>query len=184
LVGGAIALIVSGVVLHLLGVAGYRTGFVGVFLPIALTTGAAVWVGGRAGGSRPIWIAAGVVAAAIVAGLLAEAARPSKGRLLAEARSYVPPFYEEVAAATAGHSWCRPDCPSARVTLATPNVGTRGVMLAIITELYTRGIVDRRAVDELSRSRDFTVVTDGVRYDVELEGEGDDRTLVLTLAAV
>ena len=170
--------------LHLLGVAGYRTGFVGVFVPMALTTGAAVWFAGRAGGSRPIWITVGVVAAAIVAGLLTEAAPPSKGRLLAEARTYVPPFYEEVAAGTAGHSWCRPDCPSARVTLATPNVGTRGVMLAITTELYTRGIIDRTAVDELSRTADFTVVADGVRDGVELDGEGDDRMLILTLAAV
>jgi hypothetical protein len=177
------AIAVTGGILHLLGVGGYRSGFFGVFLPLALVAGAATWFGLGPRAGRGSWTVAGVIVAVTVAGLLVSAAPVSRGRLLADARSLLPPFHEEVSAQTSGHSWCRPECPSATLLVAPPETGAPAVMVEIATPFFARGLLTERQLAAISRQREFEVHAPDRTYRVALEGEGDDRRLRIVVAS-
>lgn len=183
LVAGAAALAVTTGVLFLLGAGGYRGGFFVVFFPIAIATSAATWIGAGGGSDRATWLAAALVFALSAAAALVGSAPPSKTRLLEQARDLTPDFFEEQDATTRGHSWCRPDCPQATLVLRPPGTGDRAVMLAIGTELLQEGLVTRDELGALSTSREVSVSSEDVRYEVLLDGTGDNRTVRLTLAA-
>jgi len=174
---------VSTGLLHVLGVGGYRTGFFGVFLPIAALSAGTAWFALGRLAERPLWTGAIVVAAATVAGLLASAAPPSRGVLLAEARDLLPPFYEESSHETAGHSWCRPGCPSATLVAKPPATGAPAVMVEIATSLFVDGVLSQEDLTGIARRRTFAVTAPEVAYHVSLEGEGADRRLRITLDA-
>lgn len=178
---GAAALAIGGLAMHLLGAGGYRSGFFGVFLPLAAVSGGLVWLRRDREADRLTWVAVSVVLAAVIGGLLVGSAPLSRNRLLAEARAQVPPFFDEIDASTSGHSWCRPTCPVATLVLKPPNTGNPAIMLDLATRLLPSGALDGRRLAQISRDTSFRSGNDRIGYEVELEGTGNDRTVTLTL---
>ncbi|MDQ3107105.1 MAG: hypothetical protein M3Q68_04795, partial [Actinomycetota bacterium] len=145
----------AGGALHFLGVGGYRTGFLGVFVPLAALTGPVSWFGLRGRTDRVLWTIALVVVAASVAGVLTSAAPPSRDVLLAEARKLLPPFYEEVSNESSGHSWCRPSCPAVSVVATPPATGDPAVMIEVASGLFRRGLLSPEDLSAVMRRRSF-----------------------------
>lgn len=174
---------VVGGVLHLAGVGGYRSGFLGVFVPLAAVTGLVTSLALRGRSDRTLWTIAHVVGAASLAGVLHSAAPPSRGVLLEEARALLPPFYEEVSDESSGRSWCRPGCPAVDVIAKPPGTGDPAVMLEVASELFRRGLLSEQDLASITRQRSFEVSDTDRRYRVSLRGEGDERRLHLVLAA-
>jgi hypothetical protein len=170
-------------VLHVLGVGGYRSGFLGVFVPLALATGLVTWlaVGRRA--DRVLWTSALVVLAATAAGLLTSAAPPSRAVLLDDARTLLPNFSDEVSHETTGHSWCRPHCPVATVVAEPAGTGAPAVMVEVATVFFQRGDLTQQELVAIARQRTFVVRAPDVGYRVSLIGQGDARRLRIELSA-
>jgi hypothetical protein len=166
-----------------LGVGGYRSGFFGVFLPLAALSGSVAWFGlGRRPG-RPLWTIAIVVAAASLAGTLTSEAPPSRGALLDDARRLLPPFYDEVSQQSSGHSWCRPSCPAVTLVAEPPDTGDAAVMVEVGSGLFRRGLLSQQDLATVARRRAFEVSDADVRYRISLRGAGEARRLHLVLAA-
>jgi len=132
----ALAFLTAG--LDIMGVAGYRFGFVFVSLVLVATAVGVLAVGGSPGMAR-LWYLAAVVGAIAIAGLLVDRAPFSVPRLASEMDALPLPLYRVVEETRQGNSRCRPSCPVVTRIYAGPLLDDRGTVLDVANALQLRG---------------------------------------------
>ena len=144
------------VLLGLLGVAGYRGGFVLCTVLVGLPSAAVVLRHvPKDTELRVVWAIVVIVAAAVVSGFLVDLAPPSKARLAAELQSLTIYNARLTREQRTGHSWCRPTCPRVERRYEESVADIRGPLVDLAFALErnhlatTRGLSLDRIVDTL-----------------------------------
>lgn len=174
-------------VLHLLGVAGFRGGFV-VAATVLGGGAAAIAVAMLRRTDTPLaaWALTAAVLGAVLAGGLVEVAPPSHGVLAARLDALDLPGHQLVEERRSGSGWCRPRCPTVTRVYAGAAVRPRAAVLEVTVALLRNGYLTQ---DELPARPGpaLRLVTDDMRLDVRAEGprrrHGRVRTFVHVVAA-
>jgi hypothetical protein len=122
-------------VLHLLGVGGYRAGFLWLALLLAGAGGGLTFVTLPSVPRRTVWVLAVVILGVTAASALVERAPQSGPRLAQRLDGIDLPFFTVVRTETTGHGWCRPHCPRVRRSYRTPSAAPRANELTILLAL-------------------------------------------------
>jgi hypothetical protein len=124
------------------GIAGFRYGGVAVPAVLAVVVGAATWfvLAARTAG-RGLWTVSAVVLGLVVGAVLVDAAPPSRGALRADLDEVRLDFYEVLSEQAAGHSTCRPSCPSVTRVYRAPYTSDRANSATVFASLRGAGLV-------------------------------------------
>ena len=136
-------LVIAGAALHVLGVAGYRAGWLWTLVILAGGAGALAWRAlPREFGGRTLWLVAFVAIAVVASSWLVDHAPLSAPRVRAQVARLEPPFARRLTQRTSGHSWCRPTCPIVERTYRMPDTATSKALLDVIARMRLAGEVE------------------------------------------
>lgn len=151
----AVASLVTGV----LGIAGYRAGWVWVMLVLVVGTAAVSWTAVNRVTAHRGWVISFVLFGLILSARQIDTAPLSKGRLAASLDKFKLDFYKLESERTSGHSWCRPTCPSVTRVYRAPNTGPVFAKQTVAsTASYYHFLPDLRAVLEARSATGFEAV--------------------------
>lgn len=152
--------------LALLGVGGYRSGFLWCSLVIG-AGGAALLLRLLPSDTvfRGAWALTVLVLGAVMSAKLVDLGPPSRGRLQADLDHLRLPFFTETSHRMSGHSWCRPHCPVVSRTYRAPDVGATGTLGSVAVALEQRRLLTN-SVRAVRRVRDNTLHSRTKRVDV------------------
>jgi hypothetical protein len=138
----AVALAAAAVIVHVLGVAGYRGGWFWTGALLAVLPVAVVLRGLPNDGVRTMWMLALATIALVTTAWLVDHAPLSKGALAARLDRLVPPFSTTVSETRSGHSWCRPHCPRVTTVLKTPDRAPFAALFDVAAQFRLAGLMD------------------------------------------
>lgn len=168
--------------LHLGGVAGYRAGLLICAAFLVLLGPLSLWAVLRRGANASTWgVVAGVVGLVVTA-LLGAHAPFSGGALTTQMDHLQLPFFRMTRQTQAGHSWCRPHCPSVTRTYDVPDVGEQSTMVTVGLALVRSGVIaDARQLAQISQ-RPFLRVREQRRLvEVRVSSSPDSRVTGVTI---
>ena len=131
------ALALTAGALDVLGIAGYRHGAPVVTAAVGVASAAFTWLLTRRRWAAVVFAVLGVIAA----GVLAERAPWSTGRLegALDELDHLDGF-EVIETHDAGHSWCRPACPSVTRTWRAPDTSPKATVVVMALSLAEAGV--------------------------------------------
>jgi MFS family permease len=144
LLGAVVWTALSYVVLYWVGVAGWRFGWILSLLMAGLALGVLVSAGlGRHFGSRGIWVAAAVIAGAVLSVLYANAAPLSTARLdqTIDQMGIHNELWQRISEVRMGHGWCSPQCPEVLRMYRSPNNSDAAALATALSGLHRIGLV-------------------------------------------
>lgn len=174
-----VALVGGGVVLDLLGVAGYRNGFLLTALLLGVAGGAAVWLALAGVPQRATWLVAYLLLAVVVAGVLVDRAPLSTGRLRAAADDIELPFHRVVGTESSGNSRCRP-CPAVTRRYDGPDLNVEPALIEVAAAAAAAGYPLELTVEHRRAGR-FATANGTIHLEVTVGRREGGTTLVLRL---
>jgi hypothetical protein len=164
--------------LHLLGVGGYRAGFLWLFLALPAAATAIAFLLLEAAPNRGLWAAVVAILALTVAAKLVDLAPDSAGRLEERLDGLELPLFTRASDTASGHGWCRPHCPTVTRRYRTPSSAPRANELTILLALQAAHLSETKAAPPALpvAGRPVTIRTDRLRIDVRVaEGSATIR---------
>ena len=171
--------------LHLLGVAGYRGGFLWAALLLGAGGGTlCALLLPRRVSYRFVWAGAAAIVGVTIAGALLDAAPPSRGRLHETLDDLDLRFFTLTAQHESGHSWCQPTCPVVQRSYEAP-VGASGpALLTVAAALVRAGLLDEDSPLLHAEPRDrFEVRGDELHIAVEAREPTPGERVGVTIRA-
>lgn len=171
--------------LHVLGVGGWRLGW--LWVGISLVPGSAALTAVVLGHTprRIAWSAAMAVCGLAAVGVLTQSAPLSKGVLAERIDRLSLPFFEEVSRRAGGHSWCRPECPQVERSYLPPDTANPDLpILTVLLALQAEGLLTEDQVSQFA-GRD-SVVAEGEDFTVTAalgRGLGGRHVVVVRFAS-
>jgi len=135
-----LVMVVLGLALDRLGVAGYQGGELIVPTILAIASGLGVSIALRGRRERVTWTVAAAVLATVITPVLVDRAPWSVGRLQAELDGMNLPFTEVVEEHTSGTSWCVPRCPRVSRTYLGPAITPLAAAREVAAALTVSGL--------------------------------------------
>jgi hypothetical protein len=167
-------------VLHLLGVGGYRAGFLWTALPLAAGGAALTLLVLRDVEQRLTWAGVVLLVGLTVAARLVDVAPPSAGTLAARMDGLDLPFFKELDERRTGHSWCSPHCPRVVRTYDAPDTAPFAAVHEVVLALAQKQIevVPRPGAERVRVRHDDVVI------EVTARQQSGDVTVVIDYRAL
>jgi hypothetical protein len=179
-----VAFAIATAVLHLLGVGGYRLGWLWCAAVLVIGLGALMWHTQGSSGQRGIWLAVVLVVGATATGWLVDHAPLSRTRVAELGRKVRVDFSDAVSERISGHSWCRPHCPRVVRTVRAPRTDPRATMANIAAQMRLAGLLDDLREVAAPRPQQFLrVYSERAVAEVRITTRPDYLLVTLTVTA-